>query len=139
MSESEESGERYTYPRAGVKADEFAALEFEQLAAELLHEGVHLSQLGPSMVKAYTGIFRRLPLADRSQVPLLYSMLGTGTAPLKMSKEDAAYQPKPVGTQQCSNCSSSYQNLSEGDVVCSQVGGTIDKKGWCRLWNSDRR
>jgi hypothetical protein len=71
-------------------------------------------------------------------MPLLYFLLGSGTPPFKMSKEDSAYQGRQVGKQRCDNCSSAYQNVVSGDFICSQVEGAIVPKAWCRLWNTDR-
>lgn len=77
---------------------------------------------------------------DKSMRPALYSLLGSGTNPLKMSREDACYQdsPGPGGEQTCLNCSSSYTQNVSGEVVCSQVEGLVKRSGWCRLWNTDR-
>lgn len=133
----------FSYPRAGARGSPPMSRWVEELLADLLAQGVPPEALGPTLVRGYARIYRRLPRAadpiDKTQVPMLYSLLGSGTAPLKMSKDDAAYQgrPHPSG-QKCGNCSSAYQNVVSGDVVCSQVSGTIELSGWCRLWNTDR-
>lgn len=103
----------YEYPRAGVRAPPGVAAEIER--------------------------FRRLPVVDKTQVPLLYYLLGSGSSPYKMSKQDAAFQLKPVGNQQCGNCSSAYQNVMGREFICSQVEGKIEPVAWCRLWNTDRK
>jgi hypothetical protein len=88
----------------------------------------------------FARFFRRAPKRafEKSQVPLLYLLLGSGTQPLKMSKQDSAYQSRPVGNQRCDNCSSAYKQLVTGDLICSQVEGVVSPNGWSRLWNTDR-
>jgi hypothetical protein len=75
---------------------------------------------------------------DKTQIPLLYYLLGTGTGPFKMSKQDAAYQSAPVHKQSCRTCSSCYEQVVTSDVICSQIEGAIELDGWCRLWNCER-
>jgi hypothetical protein len=112
----------------------------EEVCVGLLAEGVPPETVGPTLVQGFARFYRRLPSAvlDKSQRPLLYSLLGSGTPPLKMSKADSAYQDKPVSSQSCANCSSAYRNVVKGDVICSQVDGPIQAGAWCRLWNTDR-
>jgi hypothetical protein len=114
----------------------------EVLLADMLDQGVPPEALGPTLVQGFARLYRRLPSAtpgvEKSQMPMLYAMLGSGTNPLKMAPVDAAYQESPVGGQSCEKCSSSYTNSVSGELVCSQVDGTIKARGWCRLWNTDR-
>lgn len=114
----------------------------ERVVMEMADRGVPVEAIGPTLVQGFARFYRRLPTiapgVDKSQVPLLYQLLGSGTSPLKMSKEDASYQTKPVGQQRCENCSSSYMNTVTGEWICSQVEGQIDPHGWSRLWNSNR-
>jgi len=134
----------YAYPRAGARGVPIAAVDVELLLAEMLALGVPPGQLGPTLVQGFARIYRQLPTdapgIDKSQIPMLYALIGSGTPPLKMSLEDAAYQPRPGpgGDQRCSNCSSAYQNLVTGDMICSQIEGEIEPDAWCRLWNSGR-
>lgn len=134
--------EPFLYPRAGSKGDDHVATWIESLLAELAGHVLSIEDLGPTLVKAYARLYRRLPRAgpgiDKNQVPLLYSLLGSGTSPLKMNTADAAYQLKPVGDQHCGNCSSSYTHNVTNEVICSQVEGKIEAQAWCRLWNMDR-
>lgn len=134
--------EPYSYPRAGQRGLAPLADAVEALLEDAVEAGVPPATLGPSVVQGYTKLYRRLPVAtagiDKSQIPLLYTLLGSGTPPLKMSKEDSAYQLRPVGSQRCGNCSSSYQNVVCGDTICSQIEGKIEPDAWCRVWNSDR-
>ena len=106
----------YEYPRAGRAAPPGVREEIEE--------------------------FRSLPTIspfwDKSQAPLLFYVLGSGTNPYLMSKEDACYQDRPVHNQRCGKCSSAYQQVVSGEVVCSQVQGKVSLKGYCRLWNHDR-
>jgi hypothetical protein len=112
----------------------------EALLESAANAGVPLWKLGPSLVLGFFRFFRRLPnrALDKTQVPGLYALLGTGTAPLKMSKADAAYKDRPVGNQCCNNCSSFYAQRVTGESICSQVSGTVKAQAWCRLWNTDR-
>ena len=48
----------------------------------------------------------------------------------KMSKDQAKYQDKPHGEQQCANC---VQFVAENNT-CKVVAGTVSPGGWCMLW-----
>lgn len=133
----------FSYPRAGQAGAPLVSEVLAQVCEDLLERGVPPHLLGPSLVQAYSRIYRRLPTAtpgiDKTQTPMLYSLLGSGTTPLKMSPEDAAYQPRPHPSgQSCANCSSSYTNNVTDDVICSQIEGRVSPSAWCRLWNTDR-
>lgn len=130
----------YEYPRAGVRGVPELAAEIEDLLLGMTHLGIPPERIGPTLVQGFARFYRRVPseVFEKSQVPLLYSLLGSGTPPLKMSHEDAAYQGHPVGQQRCEHCSSSYKNVSTGDLICSQIEGEIEVDGWCRLFNLDR-
>ncbi len=85
--------------------------------------------------------YRALPVAyaDKADVPLLYWLLGQGTNALKMDPVDALYgDPPPRSPQRCENCSSAYQQVTTGALICSQISGYIEPQLWCRLWNEDR-
>ena len=132
----------FSYPRAGREADPDLSRATTRLLEEAARAGVPAWRLGPSLVQGFFRFLRWLPTRapgiDKSQVPGLYLLLGSGTGALKMDKEDVAYQARPVGSQSCKNCSSSYRQLATGDMTCSQVEGRIIDNGWCRTWNADR-
>jgi hypothetical protein len=132
----------FSYPRAGREGDPRVARATVNLLEEAVQAGVPLWRLGPSLVQGFFRFARWLPNRvsgiDKSQVPGLYLLLGSGTGALKMSKEDAAYKDRPVGNQRCGNCSSAYKHLVSGDLICSQVEGKVVAKGWCRIWNQER-
>ncbi len=104
--------------------------------------GVPPHLLGPTLVQGFVRFYRTLPSGlpgiEKGQIALLYALLGSGTPPLKMSKEDSAYKARHVGDQRCGNCSSAYQNVVTEDLICSQIEGEIGVSAWCRLWNTDR-
>lgn len=131
----------FSYPRAGQGGVPGVAREVEDLLEDAALHGVPLWRLGPSLALGFFRFFRRLPKncgLDRSQVPGLYLLLGSGTNSLKMDRTDAAYQGRPVGNQSCRTCSSSYRQIVTGNLVCSQIQGAIIESGYCRLWNLDR-
>lgn len=73
----------------------------------------------------------------KENVPLLYWLLGSGTPPYKMTREESDYvDVSPVPTQQCANCVFAYQHVTSGNFICSQIRGRISPPGWCRLWRS---
>jgi hypothetical protein len=130
----------FDYPRAGRSGIPALAHAVEQLLAEATARGVPPWKLGPSLVRGFFRFFRRLPnrAFDKTQVSGLYSLLGSGTGPLKMNKADAAYKAKTYGQQKCGNCSSAYKQVVTGELICSQVEGEIKADHWCRIWNTDR-
>jgi hypothetical protein len=64
-------------------------------------------------------------------VPIAGVMLSSrpAVAQAKMSKSAVAYQDKPKGNQDCSNCS-----LFQPPNACKNVAGDISPKGWCSIW-----
>ena len=66
---------------------------------------------------------------------LLYQLLGSGTPPWKMSKEDSDYKSEPEGDAYCGNCEYTWYSNETGNLICSKVRGEIDWEGWCRLWD----
>lgn len=131
---------KWQYPRVGLSGDPRAAQMVEGVCFKLAEAGV--APIGPALVRGYAKFYRRLPVVspegDKSQMPFLYSLLGSGTPPTKMSREDSSYQLKPVGKQRCENCSSAYSQVVSGELICSQISGTIEPQAWCALWNLDR-
>lgn len=83
--------------------------------------------------------FRRLPMAEREDKPLLYWLLGEGTPAFKMSKADSAYQESPKNGQKCSNCEFAYKKVVRNQYICSQIAGDILPQAWCRLWKAPDR
>lgn len=76
------------------------------------------------------------PDDTRHTTPLLYWLLGSGTPPYKMSKEDAAYQGSPNAGERCADCEYAYEEVATGAVICSQMRGRISLDGWCRLFDA---
>jgi hypothetical protein len=84
--------------------------------------------------------FRSLSVEEKSEKPLLYWLLGSGTPDYKMSKDDSAYVAitKTEG-QDCLNCEFAYTKTAtldsnDPDIICSQITDRIHANGWCRLW-----
>ena len=88
----------------------------------------------PQGVKLAIRAYRRLPLAVRQRLPLLWYLLPEGTPPYKFTKAEAAYQPVPKGRQQCDNCRSAYRHVVTGYLICDQMRGIITASAWCRVW-----
>lgn len=101
---------KYDYPDAGINASECIKQKIEE--------------------------FRALPEHLKEEEPLLYYLLGSGTPPYKMSKEDSLYADvSNVEGQYCINCIYSYYQPLRKVLICSQIRGAILKEGWCKLWN----
>jgi len=98
------------YPKAGENAPE----EVKEVINEKLEEG--------------------LP----DDLPLLYAILGSGTPPYKMSKNDSSYTDEAQGKDKCSNCEFAYKKVVRDRYICSQIRGPIKPEGWCRLWTPPR-
>jgi hypothetical protein len=92
----------------------------------------------PKETKRVIESFQRETKALRDKKPLLYYILGSGTPPYKMSKEDSKYVDKASGRQNCSNCIFTFQNYVKKTYICSQIRGTIKLGGWCKLWAGDK-
>jgi hypothetical protein len=54
----------------------------------------------------------------------------TGMNKDKVSKEEAKYQDRPKGDQQCSKCA----HFIAQSNTCERVDGKVDPHGWCTLW-----
>ena len=101
----------YEYPRAGKNAPEGVRKTIEE--------------------------FRQLPEEERARRPLLYYLLGDGTPPYKMSKEDSDYSDKtPLESQTCENCEFLYLKPYKNKYICSKIAGEIVPAGWCKLWEA---
>jgi hemerythrin len=90
----------------------------------------------PELVKAEIERYKKMPDNYKRNKPLLYHLLGGGTPPYKMAKQDANYMEKsPVRGQSCGNCRFAYKKVIDDDTyICSQMQGDIRPKGWCRLY-----
>lgn len=76
-----------------------------------------------------------VPDDEKSERPLLYWILGTGTPDYKMPKDMSQYTDKSeIEGQRCGNCEFAYFKLSNKKYICSQVRGKIRPAGWCKLW-----
>jgi hypothetical protein len=82
--------------------------------------------------------FRKLPLAERREQPLLYWLLGEGTPAFKMTKEDSDYHATSKDKQKCGNCEFAFKKVVGGRFICSQIEGLIEPKAWCRLWKEGK-
>ena len=81
--------------------------------------------------------FRGLPEEDKSEKPLLYHILQSGTPPYKMSKGDSKYTDETkIESQDCENCEFIYLKLANKKYICSQIRGRVQLGGWCKLWKS---
>lgn len=89
----------------------------------------------PEVVEAVER-FRSLPARVRAKLPLLYWLLGAGTPPYKMTREDSDYgaPPPQAAGHVCGNCRFAYARVLTGDVICSQIEGRVGWAAWCRLW-----
>ena len=108
--ESQNVNNEYVYPKAGLNAN--------------------------PLVKKAINQFRSLPNELKSQKPLLYWLLGSGTPPYKMSKKDSHYQGKPFRGQNCGNCRFTFMRLVNKELICSQIAGNVELDHWCKLWMS---
>lgn len=77
-----------------------------------------------------------VPEEVKEQEPLLYYLLGSGTPPYKMDKDDAEYIHEPQGIQRCANCEYGYIEAESGEMICSQIRGQVRANHWCRLWKA---
>lgn len=86
-------------------------------------------------VKKAVQRFRDMDPSERDTNILLYFLLGSGTPPYKMSKEDSQYSDTG-GTQEeaCANCTFLYQKVVTGEHICSQIRGEVKPGGWCNQW-----
>jgi len=87
----------------------------------------------PEEVKKVINEFRELPDDQRDEV-LLYHILGSGTPPYKMSKEDSQYVDDSGSDNTCGNCEFIYLKLANKKHICSQIRGRIQPSGWCKLY-----
>lgn len=80
--------------------------------------------------------FRKLPLIERDEKPLLYWLLGSGTPEYKAAPKDAEYmEDSKVEEQKCGNCRFAYKKVILDDhYICSQIRGPIRPAGWCKWW-----
>ena len=82
--------------------------------------------------------FRQLPDDQKSDKVLLWWLLGSGTPQYKMSKEDSQYTDKSTSNNACASCKFMYLKEVTDQRICSQISGTVQPKGWCRLWKQSK-
>ena len=92
----------------------------------------------PKGVKREIARYRQMPENKyKRNRPLLFHLLGGGTQPYKMTKEESEYVDKSViKGQTCGNCKSAYNQVATGRILCSQIQQEIRLAGYCRLWVS---
>lgn len=78
--------------------------------------------------------FRKLSVSMRSDLPLLYWLLGSSTPAYKMDPADANYQQEARGSELCANCVFAFRHVTSSEFICSQIRGEIEPGAWCRLW-----
>lgn len=72
---------------------------------------------------------------EKERRPLLYWLLGSGTPPYKMGKEESEYVDETSQAQKCANCRFAYQKVIDSKrFICSQIDGFIKPAGTCKLW-----
>jgi hypothetical protein len=89
----------------------------------------------PEEVRQAIERFKNMDPDERSTNILLYWLLGSGTPPYKMSKEDSQYVDEASGEQKCLNCEYLYKEVATGDHICSQIRGKVKPEGWCNQWH----
>ncbi len=100
-----------------------------------MHEYPDAGHNAPPEVQEAIARFHSLPPESKERLPLLYFLLGAGTPPYKMSKEDAQYaEQTPVPGQTCDNCEFAYKKVVRDQFICSKMRGDIAPKAWCKLW-----
>ena len=78
---------------------------------------------------------QRFRFAPDPNLPLLYWLMGSGTQPFKMARNDSYYEDfSRVRGQRCGNCVYTFKNQVTGKFICSQIRGHITLPAWCRLW-----
>jgi hypothetical protein len=78
-------------------------------------------------------VSRRTVLRSAATGAGAVTLLGVGVMPAsagKVSQASVGYQATPKGTQSCANC-----NVFEAPSSCKTVDGTVEAKGWCKIWN----
>jgi hypothetical protein len=82
--------------------------------------------------------FRTLPEHERAELPLLWWLLQDSTQVYKTLKQDALYTDHASSRRtSCATCDYLYESVRFGLYICSQIEGTVEPSGWCRLWEHD--
>jgi len=89
----------------------------------------------PAEVQQAIKEFHNLPEEVKKNTPLLYYILGSGTPPYKMSREDSEYTDQSSDpSTTCGNCEFAYQKVINKKFICSQIRDHIQPAGWCNQW-----
>jgi len=93
-------------------------------------------KIAPVQTKKLIVKYMSMPKSFRDKKPLLYYILGAGTPPYKMGRNESHYTDvSTVPFQDCANCIFAFQSVLKKHYICSQIRGNIEPKGWCHLWN----
>lgn len=95
----------------------------------------------PVWIKQAYVEFEKLSEKEKKKTPFLYFVLGKGkgTPPFKMSKRDSDYKDETSNPNFiCGNCIFYYYNVVKKIGICSQIRGTVDYDGICRLWIGEK-
>lgn len=95
----------------------------------------HAGKNAPLPVQTAIAMFRKMPLEDRSKLPLLYWLLGSGTPEYKVDQSDARYTgSSPYPNARCANCEFFYYKPTAKAYICSWIEGDVKPAGWCQYW-----
>lgn len=90
----------------------------------------------PESVQQAIEDFHKLPESIKETTPLLYYILGSGTPPYKMTREDSEYTDKSqVDKHTCGNCTFTFRHVASKAYICSQIRDEIVPAGWCNQWS----
>jgi hypothetical protein len=103
-----------------------------------VYEYPDAGKFAPPEVQEAIERFRALPEREKRNLPVLWFLLGSSTQEFKMDPSDAEYQTSPRQGHDCANCDFGYRSLRWGVLVCSQIAGTIEPQGWCKLWERSK-
>lgn len=92
----------------------------------------------PQSVQQRIEEYDNLSKEDKAKIPLLYWILGTGTPPYKMSKEDSHYIDESTDVSEtCGNCKFLYHQPLRNSYICSKIRGNVAVEGWCKFWKDN--
>lgn len=88
------------------------------------------TRTGTPRLSRRTLIHRAGPAGLAVLCPALLTSSLTHAAPAKVSQQEAGYQEKPKGDQECANCA----QFEADSNSCKLVKGSIRPDGWCELY-----